>query len=336
MDFKIRKLSQDEKVKSRPLYEACFSQDSKEFVDYYYEEVTKDNEIYVVEDGEKIQAMLHLNPYQISLNGEENRLDYIVAVATKEEARRRGCMRALLKEALKDMYREGKPFTYLMPAREEIYLPFDFRRVYRQDVVPVSDAKALLSEGYEELTPDLCKQVALQEADSLKENFQLYTLRDEAYYKKQLKQYHADGGKIYVKRKDDKVLGLAYYYPENDEEPEVDPLIMIRLVDVKRMLMSMKLKTLTAACFTVTDPVIPENNVCLTITGTEFSGLLLMDGLEKNSEGRLPVGALGDLLFGGKTVEELCKEEDVKMTDRLQQELKKIIPLKKICINELV
>lgn len=336
MDITIRKLSQDEKIKSRSLYEACFAEDSKAFVDCYYEEVAKDNEIYVVEEGEEIQAMLHLNPYKISLNGEENSLDYIVAVATKKEARRKGYMRALVKEAFKDMYEDGKPFTYLMPAKEGIYLPFDFCRVYRQDVSKTSPAQALTLGECEELTPALCKDAASEEAEYLLEHFQVYTLRDEAYYRKQLKQYQADGGKIYVKRQEGKIRELAYYYPENQEETEVDPLIMIRIIDVKRMLMSMKLKTLTAACFTVVDPLIPENNCCLTITGTEFSGLLLMDGLEKNSEGTLPIGALGELLFGSKTVEEVCKEEGVDMTKRLQGEFEKIIPLKKICINELV
>lgn len=336
MDIIIRKLSQDEKIKSRSLYQACFPEDSKAFVDYYYEEVAKDNEIYVVEEGGALQAMLHLNPYKISLNGEANSLNYIVAVATKEEARRKGYMRALLKEVLKDMYKDGKPFTYLMPAKEEIYLPFDFCTVYRQDITSLSAAQDLPLEGYEELTLDLCKEVAAKEAEYFLGRFQLYTLRDEAYYKKQLKQYQADGGKIYVKGQEGENPGLAYCYPESEEEAKVDPLIMIRIIDVKRMLMSMKLKTLTAACFTVVDPLIPENNCCLTITGTEFSGVLLMDGLEKNSEGSLTVKALGELLFGVKTVEELCKEEGVDMTKRLRGELEKIIPLKKICINELV
>ena len=336
MGITIRKLSQDEKIKSRSLYEACFTADSKSFVDYYYEEQAKDNEIYVVEEGGLIQAMLHLNPYKISLNGEENFLNYIVAVATKEEERRKGYMATLLKKAFQDMYKAGKAFTYLMPAKEEIYLPFDFRTVYRQNVTKISSARDLASGTYEELTQELCGDLASLEAEYLKENFQVYTLRDEVYYEKQLKQYHADGGKIYIKRENGEIRGLAYYYPENGDEKEVDPLIMIRIIEVKRMLMSMKLKTLTAACFTVADPFIPENNCCLTITGTEFSGLLLMEGLEKNSEGKLTIAALGQLLFGAKTVEELCQEEGVEMTKRLQGELEKIIPLKKICINELV
>ena len=47
--MKIRKLETGEKQNTRKLYEEVFSEDSKDFVDYYYEEKVKDNQIYVVE-----------------------------------------------------------------------------------------------------------------------------------------------------------------------------------------------------------------------------------------------------------------------------------------------
>ena len=64
-----------------------------------------------------------------------------------------------------------------------------------------------------------------------------------------------------------------------------------------------------AVSFQITDPLIPENNRYVTMTGTEFSGLMLMDGKPETSEGILPVSALGELVFGAKTVEEISKEE---------------------------
>ena len=86
----------------------------------------------------------------------------------------------------------------------------------------------------------------------------------------------------------------------------------------------------------MTDPLIEENNRCIVITGTEYSGVMLMDGKEENSEGTISVAALASLVFGAKTVEEVCLEEGVLMTDRLREELGKIIPLSKICLNETV
>ena len=40
--MKIRKLETGEKLNTRKLYEEVFSEDSKDFVDYYYEEKVKD------------------------------------------------------------------------------------------------------------------------------------------------------------------------------------------------------------------------------------------------------------------------------------------------------
>ena len=66
--MEIRKLETEEKQNTKKLYEEVFSEDSKSFVDYYYEEKLKDNQIYAVEEDGEIQAMLHLNPYELAVN----------------------------------------------------------------------------------------------------------------------------------------------------------------------------------------------------------------------------------------------------------------------------
>lgn len=120
--------------------------------------------------------------------------------------------------------------------------------------------------------------------------------------------------------------------PEQEEEEA--PKIMIRITDAKRMLSSVSLRELTAVCFQITDPIIEENNRTVVVTGTEHSGVMLMDGKEENSEGTVSVEALGELLFGVKTVKEICLEEGVSMSDRMKEEMKKIIPLSKIRLDE--
>ena len=131
--MEIRRLTQDEKACTRGLYEEVFPEDSREFVDYYYTEKTKDNVIYAAEEDKKIRGMLHLNPYVLSVNGSERKVNYIVAVATQRDYRRRGYMAALLRHVLRDMYEAGQSFTFLMPAAERIYLPHDFRTLYEQE-----------------------------------------------------------------------------------------------------------------------------------------------------------------------------------------------------------
>ncbi len=100
--------------------------------------------------------------------------------------------------------------------------------------------------------------------------------------------------------------------------------------------MSVRLKTLAAVCFQITDPIIEENNRCVVITGTEFSGVMLMDSKQENSEGTVTISALAEFLFGAKNVDEICAEEGVRMTKRMKEELRKVVPLSKIYLNEVV
>ena len=119
-------LTEEERQWSRPLYETVFSEDTKRFVDYYYQYKIRDNQILVLRENDQMVSMLHLNPYTMIVNGYEVKTNYIVAVATLEAYRHRGYMRILLERALQDMAEKGMPFTFLMPASESIYSPFDF------------------------------------------------------------------------------------------------------------------------------------------------------------------------------------------------------------------
>ena len=134
----LRKMDQAEHGKTRKLWEEVFPEDTAAFLDYYYYIKTRDNSIYVIEEDDDIQAMLQLNPYQILIEGQKYASDYIIAVATRKEYRGRGYMGNILRRALKDMYDEKIPFTFLMPAAEAIYTPYDFRFVYSQKIGEIS------------------------------------------------------------------------------------------------------------------------------------------------------------------------------------------------------
>lgn len=45
----LKKLKPEERGLTRTLWEQVFTEDTKEFLDYYYTEKTKNNEIYVIE-----------------------------------------------------------------------------------------------------------------------------------------------------------------------------------------------------------------------------------------------------------------------------------------------
>lgn len=327
--MKIRKLDLQEHGKTRPVYEEIFPADSKVFVDYYYTEKTKDNEIYVIEEDGEVQSMIHLNPYTLMVNGKEEPTHYIVAVATREAYRKRGYMSALLKETLHKMYSEREPFTFLMPAREGIYLPHGFRTVYEQNH-PYKLEKDDDSRIVEE---DDVQRLAEFAQKALEEKFDVYAKRTPEYYVRLMKEYGSDGGKLAVYEEGNAITGGYVIVPELYE---TKPKIMIRIVHLEHLLLLLKLNYFMGACFEVVDPIIKENNKVLLLTGTEFSGVMLMEGRPEQSEGVLTIEALGSLVFGAKSVEEIAQEEGVFMSERLMGELKKIVPLSKIYLNEIV
>lgn len=345
--MEVRKLTLEEHLDTRGLYEEVFAEDSQSFVDYYYTEKTKDNQIYVVEEDGAAQAMLHLNPYQIVVNAEEKTAHYIVAVATRKEYRKRGYMALLLRQALKDMQRAGEAFTFLMPAAEAIYEPHGFRTVYEQDRriyrggLPGKDGAHTAWEAGKpfqvtELREEECEETALAAEAYLAAHYQVYAKRTAQYYSRLKKECESDGGKLLVFRRDGSITDCRLYEGAVDDGQKEKPKIMVRVVDVRRLLMSMRLKELTAFCITVADPIIAENNRCLVVTGTEYSGVMLMEGKKENSEGSITVAALTSLLFGARTVEEAGLEEGVELSPRLKEELKKIVPLSRIYLNETV
>lgn len=148
--MEIRYLTEQEKQASRALYEEIFVEDEKAFVDAYYKIKASDNQILGVFEEGRLVSMLHRNPYRFRLRGELVRADYLVAVATRVAFRHRGMMRALLRRALSDMRAERMPFTFLMPADEAIYTPFDFRLMGNEDEEGLASLDAArLSEDYE-------------------------------------------------------------------------------------------------------------------------------------------------------------------------------------------
>lgn len=127
------------------MWEANFH-DPVPYADFYFENVYGRNQVLLLEEEEAVKGMLHWNPYSMRMKKEDVEANYIVGVATQEEFRRQGVMRKLLEETFLRLREKGQPFTYLMPADENYYLPFDFRFGMRQfdqelEVCQVQSAK---------------------------------------------------------------------------------------------------------------------------------------------------------------------------------------------------
>lgn len=218
--MEVRLLKQQEHGKTRLLWEKVFQEDSKAFLDYYYFFKTRENSVYVVEEDEKIRSMLHLNPFLIQVGEGQFDVRYIIAVATEESYRKRGYMGMLLRKAMQAMYQEKQPFTFLMPAAEAIYTPYDFRFVYDQNVwkytvvekqeqksLPVSEAG--IGDGAD---------LAAFFMEYFSERFQIYAVRDEQYYQTMLFEQQSENGGIAILKRSEKIVGCFLYGDEDGLE----------------------------------------------------------------------------------------------------------------------
>ena len=219
----LRKLDQSEHGKTRPLWEEVFVEDTKDFLDYYYYIKTRDNQIYVVEEDGQIRSMLQLNPYTLKVGSKELPSAYIIAVATRKAFRGRGFMGALLRTALEDMYQAKIPFTFLMPAAEAIYTPYDFRFIYDQCI---GSLKQCCTQ--EEQRGDACdfSDAALWNAEEIadffnahfSEKWQVYAVRDAAYYQTVILEQSSEHGGVRLIREGGEIKGVYAYATEEGLE----------------------------------------------------------------------------------------------------------------------
>ena len=261
--MKIRKLDQSEHGKTRSLWEQVFSEDSQEFVDYYYYIKTKDNTIYVIEEDDEIRAMLQLNLYQVKLQESVVPSDYIVGVATQAEYRGRGYMRNLLIHALQDQYSQKMPFTFLMPASESIYTPFDFVWISPFTELPM--------------------RVTHLDADGqnryLASRYQLFCKRDARYMENLKSEHLAEAGEA----------------PMNEMPP-----FMARITNVEQMLRLTSSREEKTIWLRVKDEVIEENNgyFCWR-TGSDSSKAEKLEEVPAQIDLELTVGELTSMIFEG-------------------------------------
>ena len=206
-------LEHTEWKKARKLWEEVFEEDTEKFLDYYEDYVADHNQIFAEEEAGDVVSMVQLNPYRVHMGETEADSYYIVAVATRESCRHQGRMRRLLTEALQQMYQEKIPFTFLMPASESIYLPFDFVTVYRQSlftcgvVIPGSNDNCwhCIPCRWEQL-----KELAEWSNVFLQNHSEISTVRTEDYYKRIWKEQESMNGQILLFYEGSQIKGYCF------------------------------------------------------------------------------------------------------------------------------
>lgn len=210
------------------------------------------------EDG-KIISMLHLNPYRVMAKNQIWQIDYVVGVATAKEHRHKGHMRALLTEALTDMYQEGRQFCFLMPADERIYLPFDFTYIYDQPhwkLKKDTDAVRVpydLEHGSEHHP---VQEIADWMNTWLHSRYEVYTFRDEVYVNMLMKELLSENGEMYLITNEERLVGIECWWGQKEREQrmllceasyleevkEAEPAIMARIIHLQNFMKIIRLK----------------------------------------------------------------------------------------------
>lgn len=209
----MAELRADERILARKLWEEVFEEDTEKFLNYYDGCVADHNHIFGEKEDGELVSMVQLNPYRVRMGEQEADSYYIVAVATRESCRHQGRMRGLLKESMQEMYQEKIPFTFLMPASESIYLPFDFVTVYRQSMLSCGSVmKSHYKEKWKCIPCDKAQLGKLAEWSNtfLKKHSDVSTVRTESYYQRIWKEQASMNGQILLLLEGEKMKGYCF------------------------------------------------------------------------------------------------------------------------------
>ena len=222
-----------EKKDTKKLYKEIFSEDSDSFVDYYYNNKVIDNKILTKCVNDQVVAMLHMNPYEIMIDGRKHYCYYLVAVATKEEYRHRGYMRELMNQAVAIAEMEETSYIYLMPANPDIYRPFGFEFITEpmrsQVIVEIeewehwkdsqSGTLFINAENCEELVPQLLEQMVQFAMHYLQKQYDCYTCPSVSHYEDLFAQaISEDGGLCILYDEKMKIKAFCFYYKGKEVE----------------------------------------------------------------------------------------------------------------------
>ena len=268
----IKYLNQKEKIFTKPLYKEAFFEDSDSFVNYYYEEKLKDNRILADIEGESVRSMIMLNPYKISVFNKIYNLDYIVAVATEKEFKRQGYMRRLLNKALCDMNAEHVPFTYLIPANKDYYLPFDFAFVADKNEYNANFSGLKKQVIKEEPDKELIFRILDFINSEVSKDNDVYTYRDENYFIRDLKEISSEDGFINIYSDENDIVAYESFWGKKLELKERivssklakrkfgKENIMVRITDIVELLSNFRAKEPIDIIIKINDNIIKSQN----------------------------------------------------------------------------
>ena len=169
------------KNQTKALWDKCFSEEDKRFVDFYFEKrYNEQDNIHIEKDGKVVSAM-QLISYPFSYYGKTIGCSYLSGCCTDPDYRSQGLMNDLIIKALTQAKNNGACFAALIPATESLFnyyegtnfIPtFDYSkiRIKRQQT---TDNGQQTASGCQIISHRVSKSPSLQEDGEL-DFYQVY------------------------------------------------------------------------------------------------------------------------------------------------------------------
>ncbi|WP_423363678.1 GNAT family N-acetyltransferase [Mycoplasma sp. P36-A1] len=188
----IRKATREDYSTLKDIWYECFLEhDTKQSIDYYFDNAFDFDHTLVLEIASEIVCTLQLNQHLLCIDNEMINTSFIVGVATPIKHRKKGYMKQLMQYAINYAKNDlNQKIMILQAYNWDLYKPFGFKEEYYKSKLTLD--KNFFSDF---------EQISIIENDpsSLLEIYQNYTLdlngykiRDEKYYHKMISMNQID------------------------------------------------------------------------------------------------------------------------------------------------
>lgn len=191
--MKCRLANKDDLPILKELWYECFLEhDSKESIDYYFDNLFVVETTFILEVANEIVTSLQLNQHQLYYDGKVEDVSFVVGVATFKKHRKKGYMRILLEYAIDYARTEYNQKYMILQAYDwNVYRPFGFIEAYYKSK-QVLDIEQLSKYKTCELTREINVAELLNIYNNYVSDLNGYKIRDEAYYTQLLKTMAVD------------------------------------------------------------------------------------------------------------------------------------------------
>lgn len=120
------------KAPIQALWKRCFPEDTDSFIDFYFDEIYKNNETLVYLEKDQPVAALQMIPYTIQTGAALHSAGYLSGIMTHPDYRNKGYMAQLLYQSFDEMAKKGYAYTFLIPQNEwlqGVYAKYGFQPV---------------------------------------------------------------------------------------------------------------------------------------------------------------------------------------------------------------